>query len=138
MNEEKAKILKRIEALIDKRREEILKSFMSVHELNDGIVLRSFNDWDNCNDNENIKYKIISNRKDFDEIIIFNFIPKGTKLDIKVRTHIQCMTILSGKLELNDCDGASLIDSYSKIVLNNNEFGGIALEDTYVVTSNKK
>ncbi len=138
MNEQKAKILKRIDELIDKRRGELLKSFTFVHELNDGIVLRSFSKWDNCIDNKNVKYIVIPNRNDVDEIVILNFIPKDTELEYKIYPHIQSVTMLSGKMELNTGEGTSLIDSYSKIVLENNEFGCIALEDTYAMTSNRK
>lgn len=138
MNEQKAKILKKIDELIDKRRDELLKSFMSIHELNDGIVLRSFSEWDNCDDNKNIKYKLIPNRNDSEEIIIFSFLPKDSKMEFKTREYIQSLTMLSGRLELSDSDGISQINGYSKIVLNDNKFGCVALEDTYALTSNRK
>ena len=138
MNEQKEKILKRIDELIDKRRGELLKSFTFIHELNDGIVLRSFNEWSNCSDDKDVKYIVIPNRNEVDEIVLLNFIPKGTKLERKNYSHIQCITMLSGKMELNIGEETVLINSYSKIVLENGEFGCVALEDTYTVTSNKK
>lgn len=138
MNEQKEKILKRIDELIDKKREELLKSFISIHELNDGIILRSFNGWDNCDDNNDIKYKIIPNRNDSDELTIFSFIPKDAKMEFKTREYIQSLTMLSGKLELSDSNGTSLVDSYSRIVINNKKFGCVALEDTYALTSNRR
>jgi hypothetical protein len=138
MNNQKADILKRIDALIDKRKEELIRSFTSIHELNDGIILRSFSEWDNCGDNENIKYKIIPNKNDVDEIIVFHYIPKNTVFEHKKRDYIKSITTLSGKLELIINGEPLVIDNYCKIVLEDNTFSGVALEDTYTVTSSKQ
>jgi hypothetical protein len=135
MSEEKKIILKKIDELIIKKRSELLKSMPSIHEIDDGIVIRFFTNWDDCiND---IKYKKIINQNNSEEFIVFYFIPKGAIIEHGKRDYIKCITCLSGKLELNVGNEIFTIEAFNKIHLKSDEFRGIAIEDTYVVTSNK-
>lgn len=137
MTEEKKKILDRINILLDKRREELLQHFPSIHEINDGIILRFFTNWDNCDDDNKIKYKKIVNHDNPDEIIVFFFLPKDSYFQLKKREYIGCMTCLSGLLELKFGNNIRILNQYNKICLDSDEFEGRALENTYVITTNK-
>jgi hypothetical protein len=135
MTEEKRKILNRIDELIDKRKTEMLKSLPSIHEIDDGIIIRFFTDWDDCVNN--IKYKRIVNMNNSDDIVIFYFVPKGAVVQLAKRDYIRCLACLSGRFELKFSGKTHILTGFNKICLDTNEFEGIALDDTYILTSSK-
>ena len=136
MTEEKRIILEKIDELIDKRKTELLKRLPSIHEIDDGIIIRFFTDWDDCINN--IKFKRIIDENRPDDIAIFYFIPKGAIIELKKRDYIHCMACLSGRLEIRYSGDTHILTGFKKICLDTDEFEGVALEDTYVLTSNKK
>jgi hypothetical protein len=139
MTDEKRKILDKINGQILRLRNELLDRFPSVHEIEDGIIIRFFTDWDNCADDDEIKYKKIINRDDPDESIVFFYLPKGSLFDLKQRFHIGCMTCLNGVIEVTVNGEIRHLESNSKICVNSADVQGRAFENTYlVVTSNKK
>lgn len=135
MTEEKKIILSKIDNLINRRKLELINELPSIHEIDDGIIIRFFTNWENCvND---IKYKRIVNDSKPKEIVIFYFLPKGAIVKKMKRNYIKNMTCLSGKLEIVESNNTtSYLTAYNRFYLNSNEFHGIALEDTYVITSN--
>jgi hypothetical protein len=133
---EKKELLCKINALIHKRKEALLDKFPTIHKIEDGIIIRFFSEWDNC-DNTDIKYRKIPNEDRPDEIIIFFYLPKGTYFELEKRDYIGFMTCLNGKLELNFDNKIRILNSYTKICLNSDTFEGRALENTYVITTNK-
>jgi hypothetical protein len=138
MTEEKKIVLDRINELIDKRKAELLKSLPSIHEIDDGIIIRFFTDWDNCDTNELIRYKMIVDDEKPEDTTIFYFLPKGAIVELKKREYIHCISCISGKLELNIEGTVHYLTAFKKICFETDEFYGVALEDTYVFTSNKK
>lgn len=138
MTEARKQILDKVNYLIEKRKEELLNLLPDVHEVNDGIIIRFFGEWDNCNDNESIKYKKIPNIDDPDEIVFFFYLPKGAYFDLRKRNFISHMTCLNGKLNVKCENEVRILNAYSKINLNSNMFEGYALENSYVVTTNRK
>ena len=136
MTEEKRIVLDRINELIDKRKAELLKGLPSIHEIDDGIIIRFFTDWDDCINN--IKFKRIYDDKNPDDISIFYFLPKDAVIELKKRDYIHSVACLSGKLELTIDGIKNILIGFKKISFDTDEFQGIALEDTYVLTSNKK
>jgi hypothetical protein len=137
MTTERRAILDKINVLIDKRKNELLKCFPSIHEIDDGIIIRFFSNWDNCHSNELIRFKKIINDKRPEDITIFYFIPKGAKIDLIKRKYIKDISCISGKLELNIGGINQQICGFKKIHIDTDEFQGVALEDTYVFTTNK-
>lgn len=143
MNKEKQKILDKINELIDKKeaellnRAKILSNAPNIHNIDDGVVIRFFTNWDDCFTNEDIKYRKISDNEKPEDITIFHFIPKGTILKLEKRDYIQSIICLSGKLKLQINNETLLIDAFNKTTLKSNEFKGESLEDTYVITSNR-
>jgi len=136
MTEEKRIILDKIDELISKRKAELLKSLPSIHEIDDGIIIRFFTDWDACiND---IKYKRIINDANSGDTTIFYYLPKDAIIELKKRDYICCMTCLSGKIEIKFNGKTEILTGFKKICLDSDEFEGVALEDTYVLTTNKK
>lgn len=137
MTHEKRIILNKIDRLISKRKTELLKKLPSVHEIDDGIVIRFFTDWDNCEDNNDIRFKKINNLDNPDEIIYFMFLPKNATFDLMKRDYISSISCLSGKLEINIDNKTRMVGNHSKIYLKSDVFQGKALENTYIITTNK-
>lgn len=138
MTEEKKIILDRIDELISKKRAKLIKELPSIHEIDDGIVIRFFTEWDNCIDDSDIKYKKIINYDNSDESVAFFFIPKGTFFDLNQRFYIGCLTCLSGRINITVDNNTRLLENYSKICIESAEVQGSALENTYLIaTSNR-
>ncbi len=136
MTQEREKILQRVNELIDRRKNELFKQFPNIHEIDDGFILRFFNNWDSCDDNTKIKYIKIPNISKPSETILFFYIPKGAYLEHKKREYVGCITCLSGELEL-EVDGKTIfLEGYTKMCLKTNEFHGRALENSYFITTN--
>ena len=136
MTEEKQKILNKVNELIDKRKEDLLKKLPVVHEVSDAIIIRFFTKWDNCDSNEEIRYKTIVNKNDPNDFVIFYYIPKGANIELKKREYIRTITCLNGLLELN-IDGILMyITELEKVILDSDTWQGKALENTYVLTTN--
>jgi hypothetical protein len=137
MTDEKKQILDKINRQIHKLRNEMLNRLPTIHEVNDGIIIRFFTDWNNCDDNNKIRYKRIVNLNKSDEKVIFFFIPKGTIFERKKRDYIGSIICINGNLELEIGDKTMFLEGYTKICLEDNEFYGKALENTYLITTNK-
>lgn len=138
MKEEKQIILKKIDELISKRKAELIQQLPSVHEVDDGIIIRFFTDWDNCDDNDAIKHKIVKNLDDPDESIVFFYIPKDSYFDLKQRFYVGCMTCLNGKIEITAKGESRVLENSTKICVDSAEIQGRALENTYLVTTSNR
>jgi len=136
MTKEKREILDKVNELLDKKTEELLREFPYIHEIDDGIIIRFFTNWDDCINN--IKFKRILNNDNPDDITIFYFLPKGAIIELKERDYIHCVACLSGKLELKIGEVTELLTGFNKVCFDTDKFEGVALEDTYVITSNRK
>lgn len=135
MTDERRIVLKRVNELINKRKNELLERFPVIHEIEDGFVVRFFTLWNDCNDNHKIKYRkiICENKK---ENAYFFFIPKDSFFEIKKKFYVGTMTCLSGLLEIEINGETKIVNSYNRINIKTDEFQGKALEDTYVSTTN--
>jgi len=138
MTEEKKIILEKIDVLISKKKVELLKEFPSIHEVDDGIIVRFFTKWDNCINNEKIKFKKIININDSGETVVFFYFPQGAYFGFKKRSFIKCITCLNGKIKINFRDKIMVLESFNKVCLEDDEFEGVALENTYLITTNKR
>lgn len=137
MTEERKIILDKVNQLLNEKIGNLIKKIPDIHEIDDGIIIRYFNEWGVCHDNENIKYKVISNNTASKELILFHFIPKNTILLHKKREYVRSIICLSGNLELRVNNNLVVVNKYTKTCIDDIEFNGIALEDTYLLTSNK-
>jgi hypothetical protein len=137
MTDEKRKILDRVNELIEKRKKELLSLIPDIHVIEDGIIIRSFTDWDNCDENDAIRYKRIPNVNRPEEIVVLFYLPKGTMLEMKKRDYINFITCLSGSIELNVNNKTIFLESYKKISLEHNVFSGRTIENTYLITTNR-
>ena len=138
MENEKKKLLKRIDELIVERKSEMLKELPSVHEVDDGIIIRFFTEWDNCEDDADIKFKKIVNHDNPDDSVVFFYIPKGSFFDLKQRFYIGEVTCLNGVIDITVNNDTRQLNGYSKIIVNSSEVMGLAIENTYLVTSSDK
>ena len=137
MTTERKELLDKVNELINKRKKQLLDKLPSVHEVDDGIIIRFFAEWDNCNDNNDIKYKRIVTESP-NEIVLFYYLPKGTYFELKERAYINCIVCLNGCVEIVTKDSIKVINSNSKVSLDTNLFEGRALENTYLITTNNK
>ena len=136
MTTERKELLAKVNDLIDKRRKQLLDRLPSVHEVEDGIIIRFFAEWDFCDDNNNIKFRKINNVDKPEEIVIFYYLPKGVYFEMKERNYINCITCINGSLEIV-CNGVTrVLGPQTKMCLESNCFEGRALENTYVITTN--
>jgi len=138
MTAEKKILLDKIDYLINKRKVELLNEIPSVHEIADGFIVRFFTEWDNCEDDNNIKYKKIVNKDNLDESIVFFYIPKDSIFQLKQRFYIGDITCLSGGMEINIDDEVHSLNNYTKISVNSDNIEGKALENTYIVTTSNR
>jgi len=136
MTEEKRKLLNKINEQIYNIKYLILEKFPSVHEIEDGFVIRFFYDWNNCFDNTKIKYRKILNKDNSEEINSIFFIPKGTIFKYKKKDYINYVTCINGSVLIETKNETIFLNSYNKIKLESNDFYGKALENTYLITSN--
>lgn len=136
MTEEKKKILDKVNELIEKRKIELLKKLPVIHEVSDAIIIRFFTKWDNCDTNDEIKYRRVTNKDNPEDITIFYYLPKGAYIALKKRDYIRCITCLNGILELEVNGKTVYVSELEKIMLDSSEWHGRALENTYVVTTN--
>ena len=138
MTEEKQILLNKIDHLLTKRTAELRNELPDVHEVNDGIIIRFFADWDNCEDDAAIKYKQVPNIDDPDKSTVFFYIPKGSSFDIGERYYIGCINCLNGAIEITANNETKILRSYTKTCINSDNVTGMAYENTYlIVTSNK-
>lgn len=138
MTEEKRKILNKINELIEKKKDEMIKQLPLVHDVDDGIIIRFFTKWDNCEDNETIKYKKIPNLDNPNESIVFFFVPKGAFFDLKQHFYIGCITCLNGKIDITANNITRVLENATKICINSDEVQGLAHENTYLITTSDR
>lgn len=136
MESKKKVILNKIDKLILKRKSELLYELPVIHEIDDGIVIRFFTDWDNCDDNNEIRFRRISNTDNPNEIVLLFYIPKGVYFELKRREYISTITCLNGCVKLDFESRIRTLESYSKLCVDSNVFQGKAMENTYLLTTN--
>jgi hypothetical protein len=137
MTTERTELLAKVNKLIDKRKKQLLEQLPSVHEVEDGIIIRFFAEWDNCDDNNCIKYKrIITDNPN--EVVLFYYLPKGAYFELKERAYINCIVCLNGSIEILMNNEIKVLNANHKICLDTHLFEGRALENTYLVTTNNQ
>ena len=135
MTEEKKELLGRINDLISKKKNELFKLFPDIHEIDDGIIIRSFNNWEIYADNHNVKYKKINNFNNMNEIVMLYYLPKDSILEINKKNHIGNITCLSGEIDITYSNETHFLDSYNRIQLNSCQFQCKALKNSYLISS---
>jgi hypothetical protein len=137
MTTERKELLAKVNELIEKRKKQLLDKLPSVHEVDDGIIIRFFSEWDNCDENTNIKYKrIITDNPN--EVVIFYYLPKGAYFELKERAYINCIVCLNGNIEITINNEIKVLNTNHKICLDSNLFEGRALDNTYLLTTNNR
>jgi hypothetical protein len=138
MTEEKNRLLEKIHKQIKEKKDAIIDQLPVVHKVDDGVIIRFFTHWDNCEDDNKIKFKKIVNHDKPDESIVFFYIPKGAFFDLQQRFYIGCMTCLNGKIKVTYGDETKYLEGYSKICVETAEIQGWAKENTYLLTTSDR
>lgn len=136
MDDEKNRLLKKINDTIAKKKDHLINKLPQIHNIDDGFVIRFFSTWEGCSHNDDIKYKKIINQSNNNEKSTYFFIPKGTYFSITKKEIIKNIICFEGKLELEYNNEIHLVDNYTNINLNLNKLDGRAIENTYALTSN--
>ena len=138
MCREKKILLNKIDKLISERKTELLKCLPNVHEITDGFIVRFFTAWDNCEDDDGVKFKKIINHDNPDESVVFFFIPENTEFSLKGRFYIGCMTCLNGSVNIKYNNKDKVLENYSKICVESDDVHGKAYENTYLITTSNR
>lgn len=138
MTEEKNILLNKIDCLINKKTSNLLKELPDIHEVSDGVIIRFFTEWDNCTDDDAIKFKKIVNDKSPNESVVFFYIPKNSFFKLEQRFYIGCITCLNGLIEITSKGETQFLESYNRICVNSDDVQGKALENTYLITTSNK
>ena len=136
MTTERKELLNKVNELIDKRKKQLLDKLPNVHDVEDAIIIRFFTEWDNCNENTDIKYKRIANSSKPEEILLFYYLPKGAYFELKERNYINTVTCLNGCVEIICNKNIIVLEPNTKVSLESTMFEGRALENTYLITTN--
>lgn len=135
---EKQKVLKKIDSLLAKRTAQLLHDFPDVHEVDDGIVIAFFTDWDNCADDDQIRYKKIETNDHPNESVVFWYLPKGSGFELKQRFYIGCMTCLNGEMDVEFDGKLRHLRGYQKICVESQDVVGKVYENTYLITTSDR
>lgn len=137
MSSERKQLLEKIDKLIHNKKEILLTKYPNVHEVDDGIIVRFFALWDNCTEDNEIKFKKIE-AENPDESVVFWYFPKGSSFELKQRYYIGCMTCLNGKIEV-EVDGKNIyLEGYQKKCINSEDVSAKIHENTYLITTSDK
>lgn len=138
MTEEKKELLDRINDLITKKKNELFKLIPDIHEIDDGIIIRSFKNWEIYSDNHNVKYKKINNHNNTNEIVILYYLPKDSILEINKKNHIGNITCLSGEVEITHFNDTHFLNSYNKLLLNSYQFQCKSIKNSYIISTSNE
>ena len=138
LTEEKQIVLNRVNRLIDKKRDELLKELPDIHEVDDGIVISFFTDWDNCADDNEIKFKKVNTPDNPDESVVFFFIPQNAYFELKQHFYIGCITCLTGAIDITANNKTKLLEGSTKMCVNTDDVIGKAYENTYLIVTSDK
>ena len=137
ISNEKKRLLNVIKEQIYKRKKILLEKLPIIHTINDGIIIRFFDEWKKIGE-ENIRYIQIKNDKDLDNKTYYFFLPKNSMFDINNNKNIETIICLEGKIELHFNNKIKLLNSYNKLnIPQNTNHYGIAIENTYLIVSYK-
>lgn len=136
MVEEKKKLLEKINNQIMVKKEKLLNNLPVVHQIEDGLIIRFFSNWESCDDNRRIKYKKIESDVEGEKLYNF-FLPKGTILDIKKREYAGCILCLTGHIELFVKDDVVDLKAHQKKCLEDDTYHGKVYKDSYIVTQTR-
>lgn len=119
--------------IIYEKQELMYDSMPVVHELEDGILIKFFSNWEDTN-YKDIKIKKISSLDSKTEKIYLGFVPKGIKIKARSNNYTECIICLDGDL-LIDIEGDLYnLHPFSKICVSPNmKYDGEAINDTYFI-----
>lgn len=137
MSTERTNIINDIKNAINKRKEILLKKIPLVHTLNDGIVIRFFNGWEDS-EYSDIKFIEIANSILEDDKTYYFFLPRGSIFSVKKHEFEETLICLDGKVQLHIEDEVKMMNSFTKHhIPPQKKHYGIAIDDTYMLVNRK-
>lgn len=119
--------------IIFEKKEILVDALPVVHELDDGIVIKFFTDWEDVNTTK-IKLRKISSLDDPDERVYLGFVPKGVKINARSNLFMECLILLDGELIIDIEGDIKNMTSYTKICIDaNSKYNGEAIKDSYFI-----
>ena len=111
MSTERTNIINDIKNAINKRKEILLKKIPLVHTLNDGIVIRFFNGWEDS-EYSDIKFIEIANSILEDDKTYYFFLPRGSIFSVKKHEFEETLICFDGKVQLHIEGEVKMMNSY--------------------------
>ena len=137
MSTERTNIINDIKNAVNKRKEILLKKIPLVHTLNDGIVIRFFNGWEDS-EYSDIKFIEIVNSRLEDDKTYYFFLPRGSIFSVKEHEYEETLICLDGKVQLHIEDEVKMMNSFTKHhIPPQKKHYGIAMNDTYMLVNRK-
>ena len=137
MSTERTNIINDIKNAVNKRKEILLKKIPLVHTLNDGIVIRFFNGWEDS-EYSDIKFIEIENSRLGDDKTYYFFLPRGSIFSVKRHEYEETLICLDGKIQLHIEDDVKMMNSFTKHhIPPQKKHYGIAMNDTYMLVNRK-
>lgn len=127
MTEERKNLYRKINDLIDRNRNRLLEYIPNIHEIEDGIIIRTFHDWDAIGE---IKYRKISHDNNNNHIY---YIPKNSEL--KIKNIDALITCLSGSIEIIEENGynSTLLSYNATKIKSNNIYTIKSQSNSYMI-----
>ena len=137
MSTERTNIINDIKNAINKRKEILLKKIPLVHTLNDGIVIRFFNGWEDS-EYSDIKFIEIANSILEDDKTYYFFLPRGSIFSVKKHEFEETLICFDGKVQLHIVGEVKMMNSFTKHhIPPQKKHYGIAIDDTYMLVNRK-
>jgi hypothetical protein len=133
MTSELKEAFEKAKKIIYDKKELMVDSLPVVHELEDGILIKFFSKWEDC-EHEKIKIKKISSLDNEHEKIYLGFLPKGIKIKARTNDFLECFILLDGQITIDVEGDIKSLEAFTKMCIKpQNNYSGEAFKDSYVI-----
>lgn len=127
-------IYQKINKILQDKIKTTINGIPVIHELSDGVVIRSFNEWEKLILNEDIRFRNIINIENNISNQTIYFVPKDCIIDFTDKENNKNITILNGKIELlYETGKKQIIPEYNSTEINEKLTYCKSMDDSYVI-----
>lgn len=133
MTPELKQAFEKAKQIIYNKKESLVGILPVVHELEDGILIKFFANWQSSEVDE-IKLKKISSLDNPDEKIFLGYVPKGIKVIARSNDYKECIICLDGHLIIDVEGDIREMTAFTKLCVDaNKKYNGEALINSYFI-----
>ena len=127
-------IYQNINKILQNKIKSTIENMPVIHEISDGVVIRSFDKWESSFLDNKIKYKEITNLDFMPLNQIIYFIPKNSIIEVSKNKPNMSITLLEGKVDISYNNGNKIVLSeyYSTNIIEDIIFCK-AIIDSYLI-----